>query len=245
MQVHDSTLVAFATDCNSVCSCSDCYDKKMSKVRELTQLDLFRIKRLGDLIALPRFGGNKSEFAKSAGYRDSSMVGQLLSGNRLISEKTIIKWTESGLCPQGWFNNESSNVTEGPRVRGVVPLINSVQAGNYVCFVDNHHPGDGGMEMIVTSAPVGRHTYALKVSGDSMEPEFTDGQILIIEPELEPMPGDFVIARLVDGEETTFKQLVKDGPEWFLKPLNDRYPIRPLGNATIVGVLRAVEKRYR
>lgn len=138
-----------------------------------------------------------------------------------------------------------SNVEEGPPVRGAVPLINSVQAGNYVCFVDNHHPGDGGMEMVTTSAPVGKHTYALKVSGDSMEPEFMDGQILIVEPELEPMPGDFVIARLVDGEETTFKQLVKDGPEWFLKPLNERYPIRPLGDATIVGVLRAVEKRYR
>ncbi len=106
MQVHDSTVVAFATDCNSICSCSACYDKKMPKVRELTQLDLFRMKRLVDLIDTPRFGGNKSDFAKAAGYRDSSMVGQLLSGGRPISEKTILKWTEAGLCPQGWFKQE-------------------------------------------------------------------------------------------------------------------------------------------
>ncbi len=77
-----------------------------------------------------------------------------------------------------------------------------------------------------------------------MEPEFKEGMILVIEPEMEPNPGDFVVAK--NGEdETTFKQLVKDGGDWYLKPLNERYPIKPLGQAKIIGVLRAVEKRYR
>ena len=57
-------------------------------------------------------------------------------------------------------------------------------------------------------------------------------------------PGDFVVARNGDNE-TTFKQLIQDGADWSLKPLNDRYPIKPLGKASIIGVLRAVEKRYR
>ena len=77
------------------------------KVRKLTPLDLFRMKRLVELTDLPMFGGNKSVFAKAAGYKDSSMVGQLLSGGRPISEKTILKWTESGLCPQDWFKQEA------------------------------------------------------------------------------------------------------------------------------------------
>ncbi|MBK5203896.1 MAG: S24 family peptidase [Polaromonas sp.] len=98
--------------------------------------------------------------------------------------------------------------------------------------------------MIPTAVPVNRHTFALRVSGDSMEPEFHEGMILIIEPELDPQPGDYVVAR--NGvNETTFKQLIKDGADWYLKPLNPRYPLKPLGENSIVGVLRAVEKRYR
>jgi SOS-response transcriptional repressor LexA len=138
----------------------------------------------------------------------------------------------------------SENVQEGPEVRGRVPLISAVQAGNYKMHVDNLHPGDGEGERISTTVPVKRHTFALRVSGDSMEPEFKEGAILIVEPDMDAQPGDFVIAKNGD-EETTFKQLMQDGGDWYLKPLNPRYPIKPLGKASIVGVVRAVERRFR
>ena len=138
----------------------------------------------------------------------------------------------------------NADTSDGPEIGGFVPLLSSVQAGCFKEFVDHFHHGDGAMESIPTSVPVNRHTFALRVAGDSMEPEFHAGMILIIEPELDPNPGDFVVAKNGD-EETTFKQLIKDGADWYLKPLNDRYPIKPLGNASIIGVLRAVEKRYR
>lgn len=138
----------------------------------------------------------------------------------------------------------SENVQVGPEVRGSVPLISAVQAGNYKMHVDNFHPGDGGEERISTTVPVKRHTFALRVSGDSMEPDFKEGAILIVEPDLEAQPGDFVIAKNGD-EETTFKQLVRDGGDWYLKPLNQRYPMKLLGKSSIVGVVRAVERRFR
>lgn len=138
--------------------------------------------------------------------------------------------------------NENTEV--GPEIRGSVPLISAVQAGEYKMHVDNYHPGDGGEERIETTVPVKRHTFALRVSGDSMEPEFTEGAVLIVEPELEAQQGNFVIAKNPDGE-TTFKQLIRDGGEWYLKPLNERYPLKPLGKSTIVGVVRAVERRFR
>lgn len=136
------------------------------------------------------------------------------------------------------------STSTGPEIGGEVPLISDVQAGRFTEHVDNFHPGDGGREMVATSVPVKRHTFALRVSGDSMEPEFREGMILIIEPELDALPGDYVVAKNSD-EETTFKQLIKDGGDWYLKPVNDRYPIKPLGQSKIIGVLRAVEKRYR
>lgn len=138
----------------------------------------------------------------------------------------------------------SENVQTGPEVRGSVPLISAVQAGNYKMHVDNFHPHDGGEEQIATTVPVKKHTFALRVSGDSMEPDFKEGAIIIVEPDMEAHPGDFVIAKNGD-EETTFKQLVRDGGDWYLKPLNSRYPMKPLGRSSIVGVVRAVERRFR
>lgn len=138
----------------------------------------------------------------------------------------------------------NADTSTGPDIGGFVPLLSNVQAGRFKEFVDNNQAAEQGAEMIPTSVPVTRHTFALRVEGDSMEPEFHAGMILIIEPGLDPLPGDFVIARN-GSDETTFKQLIKDGGDWYLKPLNPRYPIKPLGKSSIVGVLRAVERRYR
>lgn len=138
----------------------------------------------------------------------------------------------------------ADNVQAGPDVRGSVPLISAAQAGSYKMHVDNYHPDDGGEERISTTVPVGRHTFALRVRGDSMEPEFKEGAILIVEPEMEAQSGDFVIVQEGDAEPT-FKQLTRDGPDLYLKPVNPRYPIKPLGKGTIVGVVRAVERRFR
>lgn len=139
---------------------------------------------------------------------------------------------------------ENDGTEPGPAIGGRVPLLSDVQAGDFVEYVDNFQPGDGGQELIATSVPVKQHTFALRVVGDSMEPEFREGMILIIEPEMDPLPGDYVVAKNGD-DATTFKQLVKDGADWYLKPLNPRYPIKPLAGSRVIGVLRAVEKRYR
>ena len=58
------------------------------------------------------------------------------------------------------------------------------------------------------------------------------------------LPGDYVIA-LNEHAQTTFKQLVRDGGEFYLRPLNPRYPIKPLGVARVIGVVREFSKRFR
>ena len=57
-------------------------------------------------------------------------------------------------------------------------------------------------------------------------------------------PGDYVIA-LNEANETTFKQLVKDGGDLYPKPLSTRYPIKPLDGARIIGVVREFTKHFR
>jgi len=134
------------------------------------------------------------------------------------------------------------NVIAGPSIRGEVPLISWVQAGAWSDVVDNFSPGDSE-EMIPTIVPIKRHTFALRVDGDSMTnpagwPSFPEGMIIIVEPEFDHQSGDFVVVK--NGEnQATFKQLIRDGAEWLLKPLNPRYPIKPLPtDSTICGVVR-------
>jgi len=139
-----------------------------------------------------------------------------------------------------------SNVTAGIDVRAEVPLVSEVEAGNYT-IIDNYKP-TGRFDTVPVTVPVMRHTYALRVHGDSMVSEvadsFPDGSTIIVEPEMDAVPGDYVIA-LNDANETTFKQLIKDGGDLYLKPLNTRYPIKPLGSAVVIGVVRELTKRFR
>lgn len=178
--------------------------------------------------------------------KSPSQTSDLLSGIASFGEKVARSIESNAKLSTNWLDrlDEKGNIEVGPVLRGQVPLLSDIQAGMYKEKVDNLHPGDGGMELISTTVPVNRYTFALRVDGDSMEPEFLHGMVLIVEPELDPLPGDFVIAKNAN-EETTFKQLVKDGADWYLKPLNDRYPIKPLGESSIIGVVRSVEKRYR
>lgn len=134
------------------------------------------------------------------------------------------------------------NVRSAPAFRGKIPVISSVQAGNLTEVFDNFQPGDAD-EWIEASVPVNRHTFALVVEGDSMEPVFTAGMRIVVEPDIEANVGEYVIAG--NGEQATLKKLVRDGNDLYLQPLNPRYPIKPLGNAKIIGVVRSATIIFR
>lgn len=208
-------------------------------------LKLIRISRL-KLFFTSQGIEELTEKAKAIGKK-VNQTSDLLTGTASFGEKVARSIEENAGLPTGWLDSvgDEQNTAVGPVIHGKVPLISNVQAGMYKELIDNLiHPGYGDYEPISTTVPIKRHTFALRVTGDSMEPKFTEGSILIVEPDMEANPGDFVIAKN-GSDETTFKQLVKDGADWFLKPLNERYPIKPLGDAVIIGVVRSVEQRLR
>lgn len=151
------------------------------------------------------------------------------------------RWDESRLS--GGADAEPPNVVETHYKVGKVPLISWVRAGEFVEAIDNFQPGDAE-DWIDTTVTIRAHTFALRVSGDSMEPEFYEGCIVVVEPDLEPQHRDFVVVRNSENG-VTLKQLVDDGGEWFLRPLNRQYPTRPLGNGKIIGVVRENTRKYR
>jgi DNA polymerase V len=96
----------------------------------------------------------------------------------------------------------------------------------------------------------GAEPFALRVTGDSMEPEFRDGCIIIIDPEGVISDGCYVLARHEDGY--IFRQLIYSGERYLLKALQEGHEIIELPDLTpVAGVIvqqagrrRADRKHY-
>jgi SOS-response transcriptional repressor LexA len=190
--------------------------------------------------------------------RGMSHSGILLAAERLGCSPL---WLKTGAGPMVSSTEEGSekrfdtasetNVTPLPSLRdNLIPVVSWVQAGAWADIVDNFAPGDAE-EMVFSTVKKKRHTFALRVRGDSMvnptgSPSFPEGMTIIVEPDMSALPGDFVIVRQSADAEATFKQLVRDGDRLYLRPLNPRYPILDFGpDAVIVGVVRSAEIRFR
>lgn len=75
-------------------------------------------------------------------------------------------------------------------------------------------------------------SFALRVLGTSMEPEFSEGEIIIIEPDGLTRDGSYVLAW--HQEEWIFRQLRGNDQLWFLHPLNPAYPDQSLEDLSAV-----------
>jgi SOS-response transcriptional repressor LexA len=126
-----------------------------------------------------------------------------------------------------------------------VPVISWVTAGKWHEVVDPYQPGVA--EEWVESDVPGTNVFALRVKGDSMEPEFVEGDIIIVNPHVAPRPGDYVIVKNEDNGEATFKQLKRYGDTLILHPLNPKYPdieVTPRHKVRIIGKVVEKKKRY-
>ena len=130
---------------------------------------------------------------------------------------------------------ENKVIRETPIAQNRIPLINFVQAGGFGSGTDQY-PYPGVAEEYVETDLQGRYLFSMRVKGDSMEPLFFEDEIIIIDPEIQPQPGDYVIIKKDDEEEATFKQLKKYRGVWVMHPLNPRYEdIEMIKDMRIVG----------
>jgi SOS-response transcriptional repressor LexA len=79
--------------------------------------------------------------------------------------------------------------------------------------------------------------FALQVLGDSMQPEFMDGVVLVVDPEGIVRDGCYVVALDKKGEYIFRQYRFHDGKH-FLVPLNDLYETEEFsGHKKIKGVV--------
>lgn len=135
----------------------------------------------------------------------------------------------------GVGDSGNDNVTAGPANRSTVPLISWVQAGAWN-EINEIKAYDADRYMCPVNCS--DLTFVLKVQGISMEPKFNDGDLIFVDPEAECIHGSYVVARLDDDNQATFKQLIIESGHKFLKAANPNWPeqLIPInGNCTLVG----------
>jgi SOS-response transcriptional repressor LexA len=111
--------------------------------------------------------------------------------------------------------------------RREVPVISFVQAGMMTEAIDPYTLGEG-FETILTDVECSDQTFALRIKGKSMLPRFEPGDIIVVDPNKFPVPGQFVVAKNTE-EEATFKKYKALGineygdPVFELLPLNEDF----------------------
>ena len=133
---------------------------------------------------------------------------------------------------------ELDNASYGPSLKKTIPLINFVQAGSWHDIGDIREATSYYNSSLVCPVNCSDLSFALRVQGVSMEPKFFDGDLIFVDPESAAENGSFVVARLDDENQATFKQLIIEGGKKYLKPVNPNWPdqLIPInGNCTIVG----------
>lgn len=111
------------------------------------------------------------------------------------------------------------------------PVFSHVQAGMFTPEFRTFTERDAE-NWVGTTKKASEKAFWLEVDGHSMtsppgsRPSFPEGMLILVDPEQPVDPGDFCISRL-DGDEFTFKRLIKDGGTAYLQPLNPQYPLIP------------------
>lgn len=217
--------------------------------------------RRTNLLHQIRLIGSAAELSRRVPGIKASYLSQILTraptpaGTPRGMGDEIARRIEQALdLPRGWMDVPHEDilptghaVTEAPaayhaatREVRVYPLISWVQAGDWTDLATDGLPAAAAQEWHPCAVRCGPRTYVLRVQGHSMEPRFTEGELIFVDPDAEARHGSFVVVRLDDAHQATFKQLIIEGGRRYLRPLNERWPdpiIEINGHATLCGVV--------
>lgn len=128
--------------------------------------------------------------------------------------------------------------------RTMVPLIGMTQAGSGRFFTEEGMPTGGpGWEEIEFPDLATEKVFALEVQGDSMEPLYRDGDVLIVSPNANIRKGDRVVVRTHAGEVTAKELKRRTVRNVELRSLNPEHSDRMIPVGEIAWIARVMWAR--
>src|SRR3712207_5439527 len=153
------------------------------------------------------------------------------------------------------FNRSKRTSPDGrdrwPSTESISKILNATGASldEFMRLVD---PGVGGMKTTIpligmTQAGAGRlfndEVFALEVQGDSMEPLYRDGDVLIVSPTANVRKGDRVVVRTKNGEVTAKELKRRTAKSLELRSLNEDHPDRVIPMKDVAWMARVMWAR--
>lgn len=188
------------------------------------------------------YGGIQADFIDFTGINQGELSALLR--NKSFGEKKARKIEEQAKMPLYYLDSSIDEAPEPVDVKGNVPVISWVAAGSWSCVGSVISPTEIDKWL---PCPVKHsvNTYALRVKGISMynpggRPSFEDGDIIFVDPEVEPENKSCVVVQISQCEEATFKQVIYESGRTYLRPLNPDWPekiIEATESAIICGVV--------
>lgn len=191
---------------------------KSERIRELRKKHGLTQQKLGELI-----GVKKSSISQWENDEHSPSGDNLAQLSKVFGVSA--HWLATGKGSPELSNVEPAVIPQGNRV----PILSYVQAGNWREMCEQATAFDGNVEYVSAGGEIGPYGFGLWLRGDSMVPLFKEGDLIIVDPDESPQPGDYVVAKN-GSDEATFKKyrprgIDESGQEVFeLVPLNDDYP---------------------
>ena len=125
----------------------------------------------------------------------------------------------------------------------LVPVINKVSAGYPTDFNDLDYPVGVADDYVRCPDLHDPNAFAVRVVGDSMEPKFTEGDIVVFSPAAEVHNGDDCFIRFETPHETTFKRVFFEPENKVrLQPRNEKYSPVITDGKRITGLYKAVAR---
>ena len=178
---------------------------------------------VGDRIKKLRIerGLTQEELASLLGYKHKTSISKIESDARNLTQSKIKAFAEVfGVSPSALlFGLDDEEQPKKEKFR--VPVLGRVVAGYPMEAVENILDYEEIPEELARQGEF----FALQVKGDSMEPRFKEGDVVIVRKQEDVDNGDIAIF-LVNGNEATIKKVQKFDGGINLIPTNPAYNVQ-------------------
>jgi repressor LexA len=144
------------------------------------------------------------------------------------------------------FDLQTEQAVNELKAGQLVPVINRVSAGYPADFDDMGYPVGIAQDYVRCPDLHDPNAFAVRVVGDSMEPKFSEGDIVVFSPAADVQNGDDCFVRFSQPHESTFKRIFfeTDG-KVRLQPRNETYAPQVVEGSRVNGAYRAVIRFHR
>ncbi len=211
-------------------------DELLRKIEQVLNVKPGTLRRAANLDRMPADVRQQFEESMAENERLRKLIATI--STQKIKQSEIEK-----IISHSKFSNAQVSEIQPGRL---IPVINRVCAGYPVDFDDLQYPAGFADDYVRCPDVDDAQAFAVRVIGDSMEPKFYEGDIVIFSPSLEVRNGDDCFVRLAEPHESTFKRIFFEGNDKIrLQPRNEKYAPIIVDGSRINGLYRAIIKYER